>query len=92
MSKELLAATVKELEEWPGTSFEEESQGKHRKRILRYKDETRLVVFSNTPSDQRALPNHIALVRRELRGMGALKAHPWPPRAAAQMADRKSVV
>lgn len=79
MSKELLAATAKELLEWPDTSMEEEAQGKHRKVTLRYKEHSRLVIVANTPSDQRALPNHIALVRRELRGMGASKRHPQPP-------------
>lgn len=81
MSKELLAATRQELESWPDTSLTEDAQGKHRKITLRYKEHTRLVVFASTPSDQRALPNHIALVRRELRGMGASKTHLVAPRA-----------
>ena len=78
MSKELLAATLQELEGWPDTSLTEDAQGKHRKIVLHYKDQSRLVVMANTPSDQRALPNHIALVRRELRGMGASKTHAQP--------------
>ena len=76
MSKELLAATVKELRDWPDVTMTEEQQGKHRKVTLSYKNQNRLVVFANTPSDQRALPNHLALVRRELRGLGAIKSHP----------------
>ena len=63
-------------EEWPDTSMVEEVQGKHRKIVLSYKDQSRLVVMANTPSDKRALPNHIATGRRELRGMGAAKRHP----------------
>ena len=78
MSKELIAATKQELESWPDTSMEECPQGKHRKLILSYKGQTSLVVLANTPSDRRALANHIAVVRRELRGMGATKHQPAP--------------
>ena len=78
MSKELIAATQRELETWPDTRMTQDVQGKHRKIVLHYKEHSRLVVLSNTPSDQRALPNHISVVRRELRGMGATKLHPQP--------------
>jgi hypothetical protein len=78
MSKELIAATRQEIESWPDTALVDEVQGKHRKLILSYKGETRFVVISSTPSDRRALANHIATVRRELRGMGASKHQPAP--------------
>ena len=78
MSKELIAATKQELESWPDTSMAEDVQGKHRKLILSYKDQSRLVVISCTPGDRRALANHISVVRRELRGMGASKHQPVP--------------
>lgn len=78
MSKELIAATKQEVEGWPDTSVSEEAQGKHRKLVLSYKDQSRFVIIANTPSDRRALANHIAVVRRELRGMGASKHQPAP--------------
>lgn len=78
MSKELIEATAQELKGWADTSFTEEAQGKHRKLMLRYKDQTRLVVIASTPGDRRALANHLAVVRRELRGMGATKHQPKP--------------
>jgi len=78
MSKELIAATTQELEGWPETGMATVNEGKHRKIILSYKGETRFVVISSTPSDRRAMANHIAVVRRELRGMGATKHQPAP--------------
>lgn len=74
MSKELIAATERELADWLDCSMTQEAQGKHGKIILRYKDQSRMVIVANTPSDHRAVPNHLAIVRRELRGMGATKA------------------
>jgi len=78
MSKELIAATKQELEGWPDTGVTEDVQGKHRKLVLSYKEQSRFVVIAATPSDRRALANHIAVVRRELRGMGASKHQPAP--------------
>lgn len=75
MCKEYVNATVRELEEWPDTSMTQEPQGKHSKLVLHYKDQSRLIVMATTPSDARGLQNHIATVRRELRGMGASKRH-----------------
>jgi hypothetical protein len=75
MNKELYTATVKELENWPGVTLTEEQGKGHCKAFLHFNGQSRMVIVSNTPSDVRALPNHIALVRRELRGMGAEKAH-----------------
>lgn len=75
MNKELRNATTRELESWPGVTMTEDEGGKHGKLTLHYKGESRLVVVSNTPSDSRALPNHIALVRREIRALGAERAH-----------------
>lgn len=75
MNKELRNATARELESWPGVTMTEEEGSKHGKLTLHYKGESRLVVVSNTPSDSRALPNHIALVRREIRALGAERAH-----------------
>lgn len=74
MSKELIAATERELLEWTGVSMTQETTGKHSKIILHYGNQTRLVVISKTPGDFRALPNHLATVRRELRALGATKA------------------
>lgn len=75
MSKELLAATERELADWPGVTMTQEPDGgKHSRVILHYKGQSRLVIVAKTPSDVRALPNHLALVRRELRALGAEKA------------------
>jgi hypothetical protein len=75
MNKEFQSATARELESWPGVTMTEEDGGKHSKLVLHYNGESRIVVAANTPSDSRALPNHIALVRREIRGLGASRAH-----------------
>lgn len=74
MNKEFLAATQRELSDWPGVTMTEETQGKHCRAILHFAGQSRIVVVANTPSDMRALPNHLATMRRELRGMGAEKA------------------
>jgi hypothetical protein len=75
MSKELIAATERELQDWPGTNMTQDQQGTHGKIVLHFSGQSRLVVISCTPSDHRAVPNHLAVVRRELRNMGAQKAH-----------------
>lgn len=75
MDKQLLAATEKELEDWPGVTFTVEDGGKHPKVVLDYKGETRFVVTASTPSDNRALPNHLATLRREIRALGAERKH-----------------
>lgn len=71
MNKQMKAATLKELEAWPDVTMTEEDGGKHGKIILHYKGETRLVVVSHTPSDGRAVQNHLSVLRREIRGLGA---------------------
>lgn len=74
MSKELIAATQRELGDWPGATMTQEPNGKHGKLVLHYNDQSRLVIMALTPSDSRAIPNHLGIVRRELRSMGAQKA------------------
>ncbi|SLK04029.1 hypothetical protein [Novosphingobium mathurense] len=76
MSKQLIAETQREVSEWPDATMTQEQGGKHPRIVLHYKGESRMVVVANTPSDVRALKNHIATVRRELRGMGATKHKP----------------
>lgn len=75
MNKEFRDATLKELESWPGVTMTEESGRKHDKMTLHYNGDSRLVIVASTPSDARALPNHMALVRREVRALGAQRAH-----------------
>lgn len=75
MNKEFATATARELESWPGVTMTEEDGGKHAKVHLHFNGQSRLVVVANTPSDARALPNHIAVVRREIRALGAERAH-----------------
>jgi hypothetical protein len=75
MNKDLRTATLRELEDWPGVTMTEEDGGKHTKAILHFNGESRLVVVAKTPSDARALPNHLATVRREIRALGAERAH-----------------
>lgn len=75
MSKELLAATERELADWPGSTMQvEQDGGKHGRITLHYGGQSRLIIIAKSPSDVRAVPNHIAIVRRELRGMGAERA------------------
>lgn len=71
MNRHYLAETERECAAWPDASCEPEEGSKHGRIILRYKGESRMIVVSNTPSDARAIKNHLALVKRELRGMGA---------------------
>ena len=73
MNKQFLAETNREIADWPDVSISQENAGKHGRIILHYKGESRIVVVANTPGDVRAIKNHIAIVRRELRGMGASK-------------------
>ena len=75
MNKEFHAATVRELESWPGVTMTQEDGGKHGKVVLHFNGSSRIVVVANTPSDARALPNHIAVLRREIRALGAERAH-----------------
>jgi len=75
VNKELKAATLKELEDWPGVTMTEEEGGKHSKAVLHFKGESRFVVVAKTPSDVRAVPNHLAVLRREIRAMGAQRSH-----------------
>ena len=75
MNKEFHAATVRELESWPGVTMTEEDGGKHVKVHLHFNGGSRIVIVANTPSDARALPNHIAVLRREIRALGAERAH-----------------
>lgn len=75
MSKELITATERELADWNGVTMTQEPDGgKHARIILHHGGQTRLVIVAKTPSDVRALPNHLALVRRELRALGAERA------------------
>lgn len=73
LNKQFLAETRRELEMWPDTSLTQENSGKHGRIVLHYKGESRIVIVANTPSDTRAIKNHMAIVRKELRGMGAVK-------------------
>ncbi len=75
MNKEFRAVTMRELETWPGVTITEEDGGKHDKVFLHFNGQTRMVVAAKTPSDVRAVPNHLAVVRRELRALGAERAH-----------------
>lgn len=85
MNKEMYSATVRELEDWPGVTMTEEDGGKHARLILHFAGNSRMVIVAHTPSDARALPNHLATVRREIRALGAQRAHivsgkkPLPP-------------
>lgn len=97
MSKELINATERELSDWPGSSFDVlPDGGKHARMAIKYNDQSRLVVFAHTPSDNRAVPNHLAVVRKQLRDMGAQKAKfiveqpkPKTPRSAPVAATQK---
>jgi hypothetical protein len=92
VSKELIQATERELAVWPGSSFDVlPTGGKHGRLAIKYNDQSRLVIIAQTPSDNRAVPNHLAVVRRMLREMGARKAKnivgqpaPEQPRQAAE--------
>lgn len=75
MNREMRQATERELEDWPGVTFSEEQGKNHTKVILAYKGQTRLVVASSTPSDVRAIPNHLTILRREIRALGAERKH-----------------
>ncbi|MBF5091321.1 hypothetical protein F1640_15140 [Novosphingobium sp. NBM11] len=75
MSKELIAATEREIADWHGVTMTHEPDGgKHGRISLHYAGNSRLVIIAKTPGDHRALPNHLAIVRRELRALGAEKA------------------
>lgn len=76
MNKQYLAETRREIEAWEGVTITQEEGGKHGRVTLHYGGESRFVVVSNTPSDALGIKNHIALVRRILKQMGAVKALP----------------
>ncbi len=73
MNKQYLAETQREISEWPDVSMTQEAGGKHDRVILHYQGESRIVVVSNSPSDVRGIKNHVSLVRRILKDMGAKK-------------------
>jgi hypothetical protein len=75
MNKDMRRATERELEDWPGVTFEEETGKNHTKVTLHYNGQTRLVIASCTPSDVRAVPNHLSILRREIRALGAERKH-----------------
>jgi hypothetical protein len=75
MSKELIEATVQELHTWHGVTMTEGGGKKHNKIILHHDGETRIVVISNTPSDARAVHNHLSVLRKEIRALGAVRKH-----------------
>ena len=75
MNKEMRQATERELQDWPGVTFTEETGKNHTKVILAFEGKTKMIVAASTPSDVRALPNHLALVRREIRALGAERKH-----------------
>ncbi|NBC37326.1 hypothetical protein GTZ99_12275 [Novosphingobium sp. FSY-8] len=91
MSKELITVTERELQGWPGASMTLAPQGKHSKMVLQFKDQTRMVVIATTPSDCRAVPNHLAVVRRELRAMGAERHHPTPAKPKPERAFKPHI-
>lgn len=76
MNKQYLAETRREIEAWEGVTITQEEGSKHGRVVLHYGNESRFVVVSNTPSDALGIKNHIALVRRILKQMGAAKAAP----------------
>jgi hypothetical protein len=75
MNKDMRQATERELEDWPGVTFTEETGKTHTKVTLHYEGQTRLVVTSSTPSDVRAIPNHLSVLRKEIRALGAERKH-----------------
>ena len=75
MNKEMRQATERELEDWPGVTFTEEAGKNHTKLIVSYNGQTRMVFVSATPSDVRAVPNHVSVLRREIRALGATRKH-----------------
>lgn len=75
MNKDMRAATIRELKGWPGVTMTEEGGKKHPRIVLHYNGETRFVVVSATPSDARAQSQHLAVVRREIRALGAVRAN-----------------
>ena len=75
MNKEMRQATERELEDWPGVTFTEETGKNHTKVTLHYNGQTRLVIAACTPSDVRAIPNHLSVLRKEIRALGAERKH-----------------
>lgn len=73
-AKEIMAATARELEEWPGVTEEWQSGAKHMRLLMTYAGRRITVITSASPSDNaRGLQNHIAEVRRSLRQIGATR-------------------
>lgn len=73
--------TEREVENWPGAGVSFAASRRHNIAVLSYRGGSRKVVFAATPSDNaRGLQNHIAVIRQELRGLGAvrLKQQPSP--------------
>ena len=74
MSEDMVAATKRELERWPGATVAFANGGKHLTATLSYQGRRRMVVCACTLSDNsRGGKNHIAQVRRELLSMGAAR-------------------
>lgn len=74
MAEDMIAATKRELERWPGATVSFANGGKHITATLGFQGRTRMVVCASTLSDNsRGGKNHIAQVRRELLSLGAAR-------------------
>lgn len=72
MADDMIAATKRELERWPGASVTFTNGGKHLTATLAFGGRTRKVICAQTLSDNaRGTRNHVSQVRRELKTLGA---------------------
>jgi hypothetical protein len=63
-----------ELARWPGVSYSRRRRSKHMALVLAFGGAERFVVYPLSPSDgAHGLKNHLADVRAELAGMGAVR-------------------
>jgi len=67
-------ATERELARWPGVTAEREFRGVHLALVISLGARSRSVIYAATPSDgARGLQNHLAVLRRMLKAIGAEK-------------------
>lgn len=83
MNRQYLAETQREAAQWLGVTVSQDTGGKHDRITLHLGNESQFLVVSNTPSDARGIKNHISLVRRTLRAMGAVRIVAQPKPVAA---------
>lgn len=70
---EITESFERELTRWPNVTFRYEPRGRHKSLILQYGTKNRFVIFSDTPTNRRAVLNNVSTMKKVLAGLGAVR-------------------